>query len=91
VGLEVSRAASRASLTLEGSLQSQEIGQGCSIPMEVTKSPSALEVAVAENPVLKDGARVAQPPRVLPVMIRLGWVAQATTQPSRVLLVMIRL
>jgi hypothetical protein len=57
VGLEVSRAASRASSTLEGGLQSQEVGQGCSIPMEVTESPSALEVAVVENLVLKDGAR----------------------------------
>jgi hypothetical protein len=56
VGLEVSRAASRASSTLEGGLRSQEVGQGCSIPMEVTESPSALEVAVAENSVLKDGA-----------------------------------
>jgi hypothetical protein len=27
---------------------------------------------------------VAQPPRVLPVMIRLGWVAQAATQPRGV-------
>jgi hypothetical protein len=56
VGLEVSQAASRASSTLEGGLRSQEVGQGCSIPMEVTKSPSALEVAIAENLVLKDGA-----------------------------------
>jgi hypothetical protein len=56
VGLEVSRAASRASSTLEGGLRSQEVGQGCSIPMEVTGSPLALEVAVAENLVLKDGA-----------------------------------
>jgi hypothetical protein len=56
VGLELSRAVSRASSTLEGSLQSQEVGQGCSFHMEVTESPSALEVAVAENPVLKDGA-----------------------------------
>jgi hypothetical protein len=55
VGLEVSRAASRASSTLEGGLRSQEVGQGCSIPMEVNESPSALEVAVAENLVLKDG------------------------------------
>jgi hypothetical protein len=55
VGLEVSRAASRASSTLEGGLRSQEVGQGCSIPMEVTESPLALEVAVAENPVLKNG------------------------------------
>jgi hypothetical protein len=56
VGLEVSRAASHASSTLEGGLRSQEVGQGCSIPMEVTESPSALEVAIAENLVLKDGA-----------------------------------
>jgi hypothetical protein len=56
VGLEVSREASRASSTLEGGLRSQEVGQGRSIPMEVTKNPSALEVAVAENPVFKGGA-----------------------------------
>jgi hypothetical protein len=56
VGLELSRAASRASSTLECDLQSQEASLGCSIPMEVTENPSALEVAVAENPVPKDGA-----------------------------------
>jgi hypothetical protein len=56
VGLELSRVASRASSTLESGLRSQEVDQGCSIPMEVTESPSALEVAVAKNPVLKDGA-----------------------------------
>jgi hypothetical protein len=56
VGLELSRAAYRASSTLECSLRGQEAGQGCSIPMEVTESPSALEVAVAENSVLQDGA-----------------------------------
>jgi hypothetical protein len=56
VGLELSRAASRASSTLECGLQSQEAGLGCSIPMEVTENPSALEVAAAENPVPKDGA-----------------------------------
>jgi hypothetical protein len=55
VGLELSRAASRASSTLECDLQSQEAGLGCSIPMEVTENPSALEVAVAENSVPKDG------------------------------------
>jgi hypothetical protein len=41
---------------LEGGLRSQEVGQGSSILIEVTESPSALEVAVVENPVLKDGA-----------------------------------
>jgi hypothetical protein len=56
VGLELSRAASRASSTLECGLRSQEAGQGCSIPMEVTENPSALEVAVVENPVPKYGA-----------------------------------
>jgi hypothetical protein len=56
VGLEVSQVASRASSTLEGGLRSQEVGQGRSIPMEVTENPSALEVAVAKNPVLKGGA-----------------------------------
>jgi hypothetical protein len=56
VGLEVSWVASRASSTLEGGLQSQEVGQGRSIPMEVTENPSTLEVAVAEDPVLKGGA-----------------------------------
>jgi hypothetical protein len=55
VGLEVSRAASSVLSTLEGGLRSQEIGQGRSIPMEVTENPSALEVAVAKNPVLKGG------------------------------------
>jgi hypothetical protein len=38
VVLELSRAASHASSTLEGGLRSQEVGQGCSIPMEVTES-----------------------------------------------------
>jgi hypothetical protein len=56
VGLELSRAASRASSTLECGLQSQEAGLGFSIPMEVTENPSALEDAAAENPVPKDGA-----------------------------------
>jgi hypothetical protein len=56
VGLEVSRSASRASSTLEGGLRSQEVGQGRSIPMEVTENPLAVEVAVVENPVLKGGA-----------------------------------
>jgi hypothetical protein len=56
VGLELSRAASRASSTLKCGLRSQEAGQGCSIPMEVTENPSALEVVAAKNLVLKDGA-----------------------------------
>jgi hypothetical protein len=50
MGLEVSRAVSRASSTLEGSLRCKEVGQDCPTPMEVTEDPSALEVAVVENP-----------------------------------------
>jgi hypothetical protein len=91
VGLELSRAASRASSTLECSLRSQEAGQGCSIPMEFTENPSALEVAAAENPVPKDGASGYPTPRVLLVMIQLGWIARAATHPPRVLPVVIRL
>jgi hypothetical protein len=56
VGLEVSRAASRASSTLEGGLRCQEVGLDCPTPMEVTEDPSAVEVAVAENPALKGDA-----------------------------------
>jgi hypothetical protein len=60
--------------------------------MEVTKNRLALEVAAVENPVLKDSASdYPAPPRVLPAMIRLGWVARAATQPPRVLPVVIRL
>jgi hypothetical protein len=44
------------SSTLEGGLQCQEVGQDCPTPMEVTEDPSALEVAVEENPVLKGSA-----------------------------------
>jgi hypothetical protein len=56
VGLEVSRAASHASSTLEGGLRCQEVGQDCPTPMEVTEDPSAIKVAVAENPAPKGGA-----------------------------------
>jgi hypothetical protein len=56
VGLEVSRAVSRASSTLEGSLRCQEVGQDCPTPMEVTEDPSALKVVVAENPTPEGGA-----------------------------------
>jgi hypothetical protein len=91
VGLEVSRAVSRASSTLEGSLRCQEVGQDCPTPMEVTEDPSASEVAVAENPAPRVVLAVTQPPRVSPVMIRLWWVTQATTQAPRVLPVVIRL
>jgi hypothetical protein len=54
--LEASRAASRTSSTLEDSVQCQEVGHDRPTPMEVAEGPSALEVAVAKNPVLKGGA-----------------------------------
>jgi hypothetical protein len=56
MGLEVSRAVSRAPSTLEGSLRCQDVGQDCPTHMEVTEDPSALEVAAAENSVFEDGA-----------------------------------
>jgi hypothetical protein len=83
-GLEVSRAVSHASSTLEGSLQCQDVGPSRPTPMEVTEEPSALEVATAEDPAPEGGLAVTQPPRVLPVVIRLWWVAQAATEPPRV-------
>jgi hypothetical protein len=56
VRLGSSRAASRASSTLEHDLEGQEASLDCTAPMEVTEGPSALEVAAAENSALKDGA-----------------------------------
>jgi hypothetical protein len=55
-GLGSSRATSRASSTLERGLEGQEAGLDCTAPTEVTEGPSALEVVVAENSALKDGA-----------------------------------
>jgi hypothetical protein len=55
VGLEVSRAVSRASSTLEGNLQCQDVGPSCPTPMEVTGEPSALEAATIENPAPEGG------------------------------------
>jgi hypothetical protein len=86
-GLGSSRAASRASSTLERGLEGQEAGLDCTAPTEVTEGPSALEVAVAENLAPMDGATalaLTQPTRVLPEMIRLRWVARAVIQPPRV-------
>jgi hypothetical protein len=80
VGVELSRAASRASSTLERGFKSQEADLDCSVPMEVVENPSALEVAATKNSVPKDGACVYPAPRVLPVMIRLRWAARAMTQ-----------
>jgi hypothetical protein len=55
VGLGSSRAASRASSTLECGLEGQETDLDRLVPMEVTEGPSALEAATTENLVLKDG------------------------------------
>jgi hypothetical protein len=60
--LELSRAASRASSTLERGLKSQEAGLDCSAPIEVVEGPSALEVTVTEGSVLKDGANACLAP-----------------------------
>jgi hypothetical protein len=54
-GLGSSRAASRASSTLERGLEGQETDLDRLAPMEVTEGPSALEAAIAENLALKDG------------------------------------
>jgi hypothetical protein len=62
VGLELSRAASRASSTLERGFKSQEADLDCSVPMEVVENPSALEVAATENLFPKDGACVYPAP-----------------------------
>ena len=56
MGLEVSRAVSCASSTLEGSLQSRDVGPSCPTPIEVTGGPTTLEVAAAENPAPAGGA-----------------------------------
>jgi hypothetical protein len=61
-GLELSRAASRASSTLERGLNSREADLDCSVPMEVVEGPSALEVATTESSVLKDGVSVCPDP-----------------------------
>jgi hypothetical protein len=50
VGLEVSRAVSHASSTLEGSLQCQDVGPNCPTHMEVTEDPLALEVVALKKP-----------------------------------------
>jgi hypothetical protein len=61
-GLWSSRAASRASSTLECGLEGQETDLDCPAPMEVTEGPSALEVAAAENLALKDGVHAYPAP-----------------------------
>jgi hypothetical protein len=83
-GLELSRAASRASSTLERGLKGQEAGLDCSAPMEVGEGPSALEVLLQRAWPSRMALAPTKPPRVLSGMTRLGWVARAMTQPSRV-------
>jgi hypothetical protein len=56
VGLEVSQAVSRASSTLEGSLQCRCIGPDCTTHMEVTEDRSALEVAAVGDLAPEGGA-----------------------------------
>jgi hypothetical protein len=53
---EVTRAVSRASSTLEGSLQCQDTSLSHPTPMEATEGPSALEVATADDPAPEGGA-----------------------------------
>jgi hypothetical protein len=55
-GLEVFRAVSRSSSTLEGILQCQDAGPSRPTPMEVTEEPSALEMATAEDLAPEGGA-----------------------------------
>jgi hypothetical protein len=50
--LEVSRAVSRASSTLESSLQHQDVGPSCLTPMEVTAEPLAF--VTPQNPIFGD-------------------------------------
>jgi hypothetical protein len=54
-GLGSSRAASRASSTLERGLEGQETDLNRLAPMELAEGPSALEAATAENLGLEDG------------------------------------
>jgi hypothetical protein len=61
-GLGSSRAASRVSSTLERGLEGWETDLDRLSPMEVIEGPSALEVATAENLVLKDGADTCPAP-----------------------------
>jgi hypothetical protein len=81
VGVELSRAASRASLTLEHGFKSQEADLDCSVPMEVVENPLALEVAATENSVPKDGACVYPAPEGV-VGDDPAWVSSASYDPA---------
>jgi hypothetical protein len=54
-GQEVTRAVSRASSTLEGSLPCKDTDPSYPTPIEVAEGPSALEVATAKDPTLEGG------------------------------------
>jgi hypothetical protein len=77
--LEVSRATSRASSTLEGNLQCQEVGHDCPTPMEVVRvlRPQRRPLQKTQPPRVVPA--ITQPSRVLRVTIRLRWVAQTAT------------
>jgi hypothetical protein len=62
-GLGSSRAASRASSTLERGLEGQETNLDRLAPMEVAEGPSALEAAIVENLALKDGVDTYPAPK----------------------------
>jgi hypothetical protein len=72
-GLGSSRAASRASSTLERGLEGQETDLNRLAPMEVAEGPSALEAATAKNLGLEDGVDTYPAPEGVAGMIRLGW------------------
>jgi hypothetical protein len=55
-GQDATRAVSRASSTLEDSLQCQDAGLSHPTPMEVTEEPSTLEVVTAGDPAPEGGA-----------------------------------
>jgi hypothetical protein len=55
-GQEVTRAVSRASLTLEGSLPCRDAGLSHPTPMEVAEEPSTLDVATSEDLAPEGGA-----------------------------------
>jgi hypothetical protein len=93
-GLGSTRAASRASSTLERGLEGQETDLDHLAPMEVIEGPLALEAATAENLVLKDGVDTCLAPEDVAGDDSArggGGETQATAQPPRVLLEMIRL
>ena len=59
-GQEVTRAVSRASSTLEGSLPCKDTDPSHPTPMEVAEGPLALEVAAAEDPTPKGGTGIVK-------------------------------